>query len=177
MVSEVIVQRRTQQLTLSAMFVALAVLFPMLFHTVGLGATFLPMFWPVAAAAFFLSAPLAVAVGILAPLLSFLTTGMPPISPPILHVIIVELLAMIGTIELLYHKTKLGLTWILLLGLIFSRIVLFFVVMVLAPLLGLPEKLFSAGMVIQGLPGVLAILIVVPITVSRIKREPIVEFR
>ena len=166
-------QKRTQQITLSAMFMALAILFPMIFHAVGLGSIFLPMFWPIAAAAFFLNIPMAVGVAILASLLSSLLTGMPPIAPPILHVMIVELVFLTVTIGLLYRHTRLGLIWIQLIGLLISRIVLFFVVMVVAPLFGLPGTIFSIAMIIQGVPGVIAIVIFVPIIVSRIKREPL----
>lgn len=169
--------RRTQQLTLSAMFMALAILFPMLFHTVGLGATFLPMFWPIAAAAFFLNLPLALAVGILAPLLSSLMTGMPPITPPILHVMTIELIVLTATIVLLYRKTKLGLFWIQLIALLVSRFVLFFVVMILAPIFGLSGPFFSIGTVLLGMPGVLTIVVFVPIIINRIKREPLFSSR
>jgi hypothetical protein len=155
------------------MFMALAILFPMLFHAVGLGATFLPMFWPIVAAAFFLNLPLAIGVGILAPLLSSLMTGMPPISPPILHVMTAEFIALTTTIVLLYRRTKLGLFWVQLIGLLVSRFVLFFIVMILAPILGLPEKLFSIGFVLLGMPGIIIMLIIIPIILNRIKREPL----
>ncbi|MBN1465903.1 ECF transporter S component [candidate division KSB1 bacterium] len=170
-------RRRTQQLTLSAMFMALAILFPMLFHAVGLGSTFLPMFWPLATAAFLLRPPLALSVAILAPILSSLMTGMPPISPPILHVMIIELILLSGTISLLYQRTGLGTIWILLIGLFMSRLALFFIVMVLAPILGLPGKIFSAGLIAQGLPGVIAMIVVVPVVVSRMKGEPLFASR
>ncbi|MBN1479024.1 ECF transporter S component [candidate division KSB1 bacterium] len=170
-------QKRTQQLTLSAMFIALGILFPILFHAVNLGAIFLPMFWPIAAAAFFVSLPLAIGIGTLAPLLSSLMTGMPPISPPFMHVIVVELIFLTGTIGILYRYTKFGLAWILLIGLLISRFILFFIVMVLAPILGLSGKVFSILLVIQGLPGVIAIILVVPVIVSKIKHEPLFAFR
>lgn len=169
-------QKRTRQLTLGAMFVALSVLFPMLFHAVGLGATFLPMFWPVATAAFFLNPPLALGVAVLAPLLSSLMTGMPPVTPPILHIVLTQLVFMNATIVML-RRRQLGAVWSVFLGLFISQIVLFFVVMVLAPILGLPGKLFSIAMVFQGLPGAAAILICVPIFVSRIKHEPLFALR
>jgi hypothetical protein len=170
-------QRRTQQLTLSAMFMALSILFPMLFHAAGLGATFLPMFWPVAAAAFLLDSHLAISVGIFAPLLSSMLTGMPPVSPPILHVMVIELIILSGAVSLLYHRTRLGLMWILLIALSLSRMILFFIAMVLAPLFGLPGNFFSASLVSLGLPGVIAIILIVPIVVSRLKREPLFASR
>ncbi len=157
------------------MFMALAILFPMLF--LALGATFLPMFWPIVTAAFFLNLPLALGVGILAPLLSSLMTGMPPISPPILHVMTVEFIFLTATIVLLYRRTALGLFWIQLIGLLVSRFILFLIVMVFAPVLGLPGKLFSIGFVLQGVPGIIIMMIIIPIILSRIKDEPLFKFR
>lgn len=165
--------KRTELLTLSAMFMALAVLFPMLFHAVGAGSVFLPMFWPVLAAAFFLNLPFALTVGILSPIVSTMLTGMPPISPPILHIIIIELSVLAVVTNLLYRNTSWGVFWPALIGLLLSRIILFLVVLIIAPLLGLPPQIFSTALVLQGIPGVVAMLIVIPIIVSRIKHAPI----
>ena len=170
-------KKKTYQLTLSAMFVALGVLFPMLFHSVGLGSAFLPLFWPIAAAAFFLDLPLALAVALLTPIVSSLITGMPPVSPPILQVILLELAMLASATVLFYSRTRWGLLWPLLIGLILSRIILILVVAILAPLLGLPPKLFSLTMLVQGMPGVIAIVILVPILINRIKHEPIFSSR
>jgi hypothetical protein len=166
------VQKRTRQLTLSAMFVALSVLFPIFFHSIGLGSIFMPMFWPIAAAAFFLSMPLALAVSLLSPLLSSLTTGMPPISPPILHVMVLELSALAATIQWLHQKRGWSVLISLFAGLVTSRFILFIIVLVAAPLLGLPPKIFSIAMVVKGLPGMVIMLILVPVIVGRIRNEP-----
>ena len=170
-------KKKTYQLTLSAMFVALGVLFPMLFHGVGVGAVFLPMFWPIAAAAFFLDLPIALVAALLTPLVSSLITGMPPVSPPILQIIALELVVLASTIVLFYRRTRLGLLWPLLIGLTLSRIVLILVVKIFAPILGLPPQLFSLTVVMQGMPGVIAILILVPLIINRIKHEPIFSSR
>ncbi len=169
--------KRTRHITLSAMFMALAVLFPMLLHGVGAGSILLPMFWPVLAAAFFVSLPYAMAIGLLSPMVSSLLTGMPPISPPILHILIVELIVLAAATQVIYRETSWGIFWPSLIGLLLSRIVLFFMVTLVAPLLGLPAQLFSMAMVLKGLPGVVAMLIVVPLIVSRVKHEPIISLR
>ena len=163
----------TQKLTLSGLFVALGLLVPMLFHAVGLGSIFLPMFWPVAASAFFLSFPYALAVGVLTPVFSSLLTGMPPISPPIVYIMLLELGFLAGITSLLHERTKWGLVWILLIGLAISRLVLFMCTALFAPLLGLPEKVFSIVMVAKGMPGVALILIFIPLLVNRAKHEAI----
>jgi len=130
-------------MTLSAMFIALGVLLPIVFHSIGLGSIFLPMFWPVAIAVFFLPTTFAALVGILTPLMSFLFTGMPPISPPILYLMIVELLALSLVTSVLYTGTRWGIFLPLLAGLLCSRIILFFMVIPLASILGLPSKIAS----------------------------------
>lgn len=175
-------RKQTQQLTLSAMFIALAVLFPMLFHTVNLGTVFLPMFWPVAAAAFFLNLPLVLAVAVLSPLLSSLMTGMPPISPPILPMLMAELVGLGIVIHFCYKKLNWSILLSLFLGLIFTRIILLFTIYVAAPIIGLPRQVFSISMLTHGWTGLATIFIFLPIflilflvsiIVSRVKQEPI----
>lgn len=166
-------RKRTNNLTLSAMFIALGVLLPIVFHGVGLGSIFLPMFWPVAIAAFFLPITFAVLVGILTPLVSFLFTGMPPISPPILYMMIFELLSLSLITSLLYYKTRWGIFWPLFTGLLCSRIILYFLTIPLALILGLPTKLASVAYVLKGLPGIIIILVIVSLLINRIKHEPI----
>lgn len=163
----------TQKLTLSALFVALGITIPILFHAVGLGAIFLPMFWPVAASAFVLTLPYACLVALLTPILSSLLTGMPPISPPILQIMTAELLVLALSTAIGYQKFKWGIFWSLLMGLVLSRGVLFLFVALVAPLLGFSGKVFSIAMVIQGVPGVVSMLMIIPILIHRIKNHPL----
>jgi hypothetical protein len=159
----------TQNLTLSALFIALGILFPVLFHGIGLGPFVLPMFWPLAVAAFYLPLSHALAAGALTPILSSMLTGMPPVSPPILHVLFFELLVFTGVIAWLYRRRGWRPLQALLAGLVASRLVLLAAVYALAPLFGLPPAVFSLAFVLKGIPGVLLILLVVPLLVSRLK--------
>ncbi len=161
----------TKHLTLTAVFIALGLLVPMVFHAMGLGSTFLPMFWPVATGAFFLPLLYAVILGLLTPFLSALLTGMPPLSPPIAYMMMAELIAMNLTITLLHENTRLGPFVTLLISLLVSRGVLMIFVYLLAPLLGLPAKWFSLAIVLRGVPGMIGMLIFLPPLVSRIKKE------
>ncbi len=61
---------KTQQITLIALFLALCIVVPILFHVVGAGAMFLPMFVPIILAAFMIEFPQAILVGLLGPWLS-----------------------------------------------------------------------------------------------------------
>jgi hypothetical protein len=165
----------TQKLTLSAAFLALGVLFPIVFHLIGLGSIFLPMFWPVAASGFFLPLSFAVLVSALTPAVSFLLTGMPP--PPILQVMIPELVVLAALVHLLYRKAGIAIWPSLFLGLLASRAVLFLSAGLLGRTLGLPPQWASAAMLVKSLPGVAAILILVPPMVGRLLQESVFRLR
>jgi hypothetical protein len=166
---------RTQKITLSAMFVALGVLFPILFHAAGLGSLFLPMFWPVAAAGFFLPVSFSLLVGVLTPVLSFLLTGMPP--PPILQIMIPELAILAFVTCILYRKAGLAVWPSLFIGLAASRVILFLFAGLFGEMLGLPPRWASAAMLIKSLPGVIAILVLVPPLAGRLKHETVFRWR
>jgi hypothetical protein len=168
---------KTQNITLSAMFIALGILIPVLFHIIGIGPVFLPMFWPIAVSAFFVPVSYAIAVGMLTPILSTIVTGMPPISPPILHVMIFELCFLSGIIGFMYNKTLFGSFWLTLTGLIVSRIVLYICAAILSPILGLPTELVSMAMILRGIPGTISMLLFIPILIRRVKNEPILKHR
>jgi hypothetical protein len=157
----------TRQVTLAGMFIALGVLFPILFHAIGAGSIFLPMFWPVALATFYLSVPVAAAVALITPLLSTLLTGMPPLSPPIMHLIMVELTVLAGVTGYLHHHHRWSLFWSLTAGLFVSRIALFIATVPMAELLGLPPALTSGIMVVKGLPGIVLMLFIIPVFINR----------
>jgi hypothetical protein len=164
---------RTQYITLSALFMAMGVLIPMVFHATGLGNIFLPMFWPVALSAFFLPVGFSAAVGALTPTVSTLFTGMPPVSPPIFQIMVVEMVSLTTLTSLLYHNTRWGNFWALALGLLVSRGVLFICAGFLAPILGLPPEVVSIASVIKGVPGILTMLVIIPLILNRIKHENI----
>ncbi len=164
-------KKRNLQLTLTAMFLALGLVWPMLFHAAGLGSIFLPMFWPVAAGAFFLRTPYALTLALMTPLLSSLMTGMPPFAPPLVYVMMAELFVLNATIRFLYAYTNWGVVWKLAAGLLLSRLTLVFTVSLIAPLLGWPAQLFSMAAVIRGLPGILGMLVFLPVIISRLRHE------
>ncbi len=97
--------RKTQQLTLTAMFLALCVIVPIVFHLAALGKFFLPMFLPIILAGFIIEYPLAIFVGLLGPVTSALMTGMPPLFPMAL-LMTGEGVAATAIVAYLYHKKK-----------------------------------------------------------------------
>jgi niacin transporter len=169
--------RTSNHITLSALFTALGVVLPAAFHAVGLGKAVLPMFWPVAAAGFMLPFVPAVFVAVLTPVLSFILTGMPPVSPPVLHVMVIELICLVTAMTLLMRFTRWGLFWVLLAALVFSRTALFFSSRMLAPVLGLPAKWISLASVLNGLPGIAMMLAMIPTLIGRLTRQAVWKAR
>ncbi len=167
--------RRTRNITNGALFLALGLILPVLFHMVGLGAVFLPMLWPLAMGAFFLPVTHAVIVALFTPLISMFVTGMPPI--PILYIVMAQLLGL-GTVAARhYRSTRHGIFWPLLSGLAASQILHFCMVVPLAGVLGLPPKLASVASIVRGVPGLLSMLFIVPVLVNRIKKQPVFKNR
>ncbi len=158
-------------LALAALVVALGVLLPIVFHTVGLGPVFLPMFLPIAVGAFFLSPGVAAAVGLVTPLISSLTTGMPPWMPPVAPVLTLELV-LFGALVSWLNRRGLQPFVALALALIVDRLFLLLVVLFVAPLFGWPKQAFSIGAVLSGLPGVVLILVVAPPLLRRLAPDP-----
>jgi len=163
-----------KNLTTSALIITLGIVIPIAFHAIGMGSVFLPMYWPLATGAFFLFPRWAIVTGIITPTLSFVLTGMPPVSPPILPVMIAELTILTFTISYLNQKETLGVLWILMIGLVLSKLILFVAAWLISPVIGLPPELISISSVIHGLPGTVVILILVPLIVKRLINKNII---
>ena len=141
-----------RKLPLTAMLAALAVVVPIFFHLLGLGSTFLPMFQPVVLGGFLLPLRLSLSVAVIAPFVSFIFTGMPPLYPPILPVMILEMAAMCCIANLFYVKKNQNVWFTLFLTILLDRLILLLIVLILAPLFGLP-KFFSVVTLFHGVPG------------------------
>lgn len=166
-------------LLFAGLFVAMAVVFPLLFHAVGLGSAFLPMFYPIVAAGFLVELPLAVAVGVLSPLVSALLTGMPPFFPPVAFIMMAEGLVLAGLPSLLHQRYRLAVLPTLILALAVDRLVVLGAVILVSHLLELPEGFLGLASVIRGLPGVAAMCLIMPplvkVLVERKRRVAIME--
>lgn len=155
----------SRTVTFSGLFIALGVLLPMLFHSVGLGPLFLPMFWPVAAAGFFLNPAGALFVGICTPLLSLLLTGMPPV--PIVYKMVLELAVLGVTVSVVRTRLKFPGLSALLIAIITAELVGIAGSALLAPLLGLPPALYALGGLVRSLPGIALMIILLPLLLRR----------
>ena len=152
----------TNQITLISLFLALCVIVPVIFHFIGAGAMFLPMFLPILLAGFLIEFPFAILVGLLGPWISALITGMPPLFPTAL-IMSVEGLTTVAIVSYLYHKKNLSFWICLISGIIMERVSLVIMGFTFAPLLGLPGELFSLFKLTESLPGLLLQLILIPI--------------
>lgn len=158
-----------KEVVLGGLFTALAVALPVLFHLVGLGKVFLPMHLPVLIAGFLVRPAVAVSVGVLAPLLSAALTGMPPL--PLAPLMAVELAILGGSASLFYGLLRLPCWASLPLAILCARTSWALMVLGLAPLLHLPEKMLSLAAIVQGLPGTALQLVVVPLVVLAVEQR------
>jgi hypothetical protein len=156
---------------LSALFAVLGILFPLLFHFIGLGSTFLPMFIPIVMASTLLPVKFAVSIAILTPFTSFLFTGMPPLYPPILLVIILELILVSFITSQLYFSLRKPIIVTLLIALGADRLMLFLFVTYFAKYFGFPANFYSIAAVLYGFPGIILILVLIPLTLKFIKNK------
>jgi len=165
---------KARQITLIALFISLAIIVPMIFHGVGLGAMFLPMFLPVMLAGFIIDFPGVMMVGLFAPWLSALATGMPPLFPTAL-VMCVEGAVGAGVISYLYQRRKLHFWLCLITGVLAERLMLVVMMLLIVPLFHLPTKAFSVAALIYSLPGVALQLIFIPFLLKGLWRLKFLE--
>lgn len=160
--------RATRELVLAGLLGALAVVLPILFHAVGMGKVFLPMYLPLLALGLLAGWRQTLLACLLAPLLSSLLTGMPPVA--ILPLMLIELAAL-GLVASL--SRPLGIWPAAVLAVIASRAAGLAALASILPLLmaevQAPLAYLTAAF-ITSLPGVILLLTVVPAAVLAIER-------
>ncbi|QXM07125.1 ECF transporter S component [Crassaminicella indica] len=155
---------KTKELMLSGLLLAIGILLPMIFHSVGImGKVFLPMHIPVLIGGFLLSPYLAFILGVITPVISGALTGMPIMFP--MAIIMAFELGTYGLIaSLAVRRIELSVIPSLITAMIFGRIVAGVVVFFLAQFFGLKMNplIFIKGGIITGLPGIVLQLIIIP---------------
>lgn len=166
---------RLRFITHTALYLALAVLLPIGFHSFGLGGRiFLPMHIPVLLAGFLIGPAGGVIVGLLAPGLSFLLTGMPPTyAVPLMSLE----LPMYGLVAgLAYERLKLNIYVALIAAMIVGRLFFGLGLFLLGMFMDLPytaAAFFSGGgALLTGWPGIAVQIIVIPLIVAAARRRP-----
>jgi len=157
------------ELVLCGLFGAAALVLPMIFHAVGLGKVFMPMFLPLLVLSFLVSAPLAAVTAVAVPVVSFLLTGMPPAYPPALPKMCVELAVMATVASLAYRRARWGLFPSLVLAIVTERVVYVVLTIVIVGLFHLPGREITLGLLLVSWPGVLLQLTVAPAVVRLVE--------
>ncbi len=159
---------RGREVVLGGLYCALGVAVPLMLHVVpGGGQVLLPMHWPVLLAGCLLSPAVAASVGLLTPWVSWLATGMPPW--PFTLTMSAEL-AVLGGAAAWLTRRGLGLGWVVAGALIARGAVTWLLYTAVGPYLGLPARLTATAVVLTGLPGAVAQLVLVPM-VARPARQ------
>ena len=143
---------RTQWITQTALFLALALVLPIGLHALGpiAGRIFLPMHIPVLIAGFLVGPASGLAVGLIAPGLGHLMSGMPPsYAVPLMSME----LALYGLVAgLAYNRLKLNIVIALIVAIIFGRLAFGLGLIVLGLFMELPYDVavfFSAGILVD----------------------------
>ncbi len=165
---------RTRFITHCALYLALAILLPLAFHAFGIGGrVLLPMHLPVLLAGFLVGPLGGVLVGILAPGLSYLLTGMPPTYAVPLMSLELPMYGLVAGVA--YNRLHLNVYVALLAAMIVGRLMFGLGLFVLGLFMQLPytaATFFSTGgAIVAGLPGIIVQLILVPILVASLRRK------
>lgn len=164
---------KTRFIAHSALYLALAVLLPIGFHALGIaGRIFLPMHIPVLLAGFLAGPWSGLVVGLLAPGLSHLLTGMPPTYAVPLMSLELPMYGLVAGIA--YDRLRLNVYIALILAMVLGRVMFGLGLLVLALFMELPytaAKYFSmGGAIATGLPGIAVQLLLIPLIVAAVKR-------
>ena len=158
-----------RQITLTALFITLGVVFPIVFHQVALsGRIFLPMHIPIFLAGIFVGPLGGLVVGLVCPTLSFFLTGMPP--PYAVPLMSMELPIYGVSIGILIRWIRLPILS-LLISMLLGRLAFGLGLFVLGQFLSLPYGLeaFIKVSVIAGLPGIAIQLILIPLLMETVQ--------
>jgi LytS/YehU family sensor histidine kinase len=171
-----------KRIVIAGLLLAISVIIPYIFHTSGIaGTVFLPMHIPVLLGGFLLPPHLAFLLGVLAPILNSLVSGMPPLFP--MAIIMMVELGFYGLItSLLYRKLRVPSILTLLISMAVGRVmagVMVFLLAIffsgnLAPAFLDPVAFIAAG-VAAGLPGIIIQLILIPTLVYSIMRYTTID--
>jgi uncharacterized membrane protein len=159
------------RLVTTATLIAFGIIFPMMFHLLGIsGHIFLPMHIPVLIAGFFLGGKAGFVVGVMTPILSSALTGMPQFMP-MLPIMEVELATYGVAGGYLYKRRHINLRVSLLITMIIGRSAVMLAVYCMVAMLNIriAPLDYLKGAFISGIPGIVIQMIVVPVLVKRLQ--------
>ena len=152
-----------RELSYCSVFGAAALLLPVLFHVLHLGAVFMPMYLPLVALAYFVRPLPAAVTAVTAPILSGAVTGMPPFFPPVAVFMALEIAAMAALISWVMQRRP-GTNELLVLvpTLALGRVIYVFLVYLFSRLIELPAGFMAGLSLLSGWPGLVLMVITVP---------------
>ncbi|HHU31920.1 MAG: ECF transporter S component [Zhaonellaceae bacterium] len=161
---------RTKDLAEGAIFLALGLLIPYIFHATGIpGQVFLPMHIPVLLCGFMVGHPYGLIVGFITPLLNAFLTGMPPIYPT--AVAMSFELATYGLVAgWLYRSRGLNLFVSLIISMVLGRVVSGMANFILLGLAGQKYgfQAFLMSAFVKAFWGIIIQLIVIPVVIKTV---------
>jgi len=163
-----------RQIAHTALYLSLAIVLPIGFHQLGIaGRVFLPMHIPVLMAGFTVGAFSGVVVGLLAPLISHLTTGMPPAyAVPLMTVeLSIYGLAAALTYRMLRANIYIALIVAMIAGRIAFAAALFFLGLFVMLPYGVAEFFAAGGALVTGLPGIIFQILIIPPLVTAVRKQ------
>lgn len=172
------IMTNTKRLTLAGLCVALGVVLPIAFHSVAnAGSIFLPMHIPVLLCGLICGWPYGLACGVLAPLLSSLITGMPPMAylPSMLCELAVY--GFVSGLLMRYVKTGklLADLYLSLIGAMLAGRVVFGLLNALLFQAGeYSVVLWTTAAFVTALPGIVIQLAVIPVLVLALKKAKLI---
>lgn len=174
--------KKTKDLTLSALFIALGLVLPLLTGQLKeLGNAFLPMHVPVLLCGFIVGPVHGLIVGLILPILRHFTFGMPPLYPTAISMAF-ELATYGFVAGYLYRVSRwkciIALYESLIIAMISGRIVWGIVQMILLGISGkgFTWQMFMAGAFINAIPGIVFQLIFIPSLMLAFHRTGLVKF-
>lgn len=170
----------TLKLIFSAMFLALAFVFPFFTGQIPqVGAMLLPMHIPVILCGFICGAPWGLVVGATAPLLRSFVLGMPPLFPTAVSMAF-ELAAygaLSGFLYRLLPKKKINIYVSLVLSMVVGRLLWGMVQFCLMgfDLEKFPLSAFFSGSVVNAIPGIILQILLIPVVIVILEKSKISE--
>lgn len=150
---------------------ALMLALPVGFHALNLGVVFTPMLLPALMLGFVVRPRFVLATTLSVPLVSALLTGMPPLVPPVVAVVMVEAAALGLTASILYRGLGWG-VWPSLGGaIVVGKAVMVVASGFLAFLFQMPPGLVGLAALVATMPGTVLMIVVVPAAVKLIEKR------
>lgn len=164
---------QSKKITYSAVMIALGVLLPQLFHTIGgSGVVFLPMHIPVIIAGFIIGPAQGLIIGGLVTIISAVITQMPAV--PVAYFMFFELTAYGFFAGVFYRKIRMQKYVALILTMVFGRVVYVFTAYFATFVLKLPYQFLTYTALVDkfviSIPGVIIQIITIPIIVLALEK-------